>query len=307
MSDILKTLVTVFPDVTSQCGTDMPLEQFLDDENSRERVLQLRNCQDSDAAAYLKKRLPCATISARCPTGRKETDSFEHTGLICVDIDGKDNPQFPNGEAIKEAVCAVAEVAYCALSASGNGCFAIIRIANPDLHAEHFRAMERLFFQRLDIVIDGQCGNIKRLRFASYDPSPFVNDAAPALLIYDAVKDVKESVADAPARTRPSMATPASSPSINRESDFEKVGRMVGEIVSRRIDITNDYADWVNVGMALTALGEGGRQYFHEVSAVCPKYRQGETDRKFSELLRTTNRVGLGSFFHACREHGVAK
>lgn len=299
MEQILKTIVTVFPDVTSQCGTDMPLEQFLGDETVKSQVLAVRSAENHDLASDLKKRLPCATVSARCPKGRKESDPFEHTGLICVDIDGKDNPHFPNGDAIKEAVCSVAEVAYCSLSASGNGCFALIRIAYPDLHAEHFRALERLFMQRLGIAIDGQCGNIKRLRFASYDPAPYVNDAAPALLVYDAMPT--------PAAPEPKrVASTNSSPSIPQESDSEKVGRMVREIVSRRIDITNDYADWVNVGMALTALGEGGRQFFHDISSVCPKYRQGETDRKFTELLRTTNRVGLGSFFHACKQHGVA-
>ena len=302
MEQILKTIVTVFPDVTSQCGTDMPLEQFLGDEIAREKVLQLRSCQDADVASGLKKRLPCATISARCPMGRKESDPFEHTGLICVDIDGKDNSQFSNGGAIKEAACSVAEVAYCSLSASGNGCFALIRIAYPDLHAEHFRALERLFLQRLGIAIDGQCGNIKRLRFASYDPAPYINDAAPALLVCDAMP----TPATAEPKPMPKATSPStSSPFIPQESDSEKVGRMVREIVNRRIDITNDYADWVNVGMALTALGEGGRQFFHDISAVCSKYRQGETDRKFTELLRTTNRVGLGSFFHACKQHGV--
>lgn len=301
MTEILNTMVTVFTDVTAQTGIDMPLGQFLSDESCRDKVTAIRAAESKDAATALKKQLPCATISALCSKGRKEDDPFVHTGLLCVDIDGQDNPSFPNGEALKSEVSKVSEVAYCALSASGNGCFAILRIDSPEHHAEHFQALKRLFKSRLGIVIDGQCGNIKRLRFASYDEYPYINDAATVFLVFDEAKPSKK-------REGSNVPLPVPLPyprHADVETEAEKAGRMVDEIVRRRIDITNSYADWVNIGMALTSLGEEGRSLFHAVSQVCPEYRQDEANRKFTELLRTTKRVGLGSFFYACKVNEI--
>lgn len=313
MNNMFQTIVTVFPDVTAQKGINMPLGQFLSDECAQQKVKSMREHAATDAASdslkELKKLLPCATISSRCEAGRKEADPFEHTGLICVDIDGKDNPQFPNGEVLKSAVCSVAEVAYCSLSASGHGCFAIIRIAYPEQHAEHFRALERLFRCRLGIAIDRQCGNIKRLRFATFDPDPYVNDDAPTLVIYDHIQpdDVPTppaSVDTSPSKKPPSVPSPATASS--KETDFEKVGRLVDQLVRHGINLTEEYNHWINVGMSLTPLGEAGRNYFHALSSVSSKYTREKTDSTFTELLRTTHSVTLRTFFHLCREHGLA-
>ena len=35
------------------------------------------------------------------------------------------------------------------------------------------------------------------------------------------------------------------------------------------------------------------------------KYKPAETDRKFTELLRDGNRIGIGTFFHYCQQFGV--
>ena len=50
--------------------------------------------EDRAERTRLKSCLPCATISAICPDSRKADDTFEHAGLICIDIDGQDNPGF---------------------------------------------------------------------------------------------------------------------------------------------------------------------------------------------------------------------
>lgn len=312
MIKILQTIVTVFPDVTAKTGINMPLEQFLNNDSIREKVLAVRCAQTKEAASSLKRELPCATISARCPGGRKEPAPFEHTGLLCIDIDGKDNPHFPDGLSLKAAVCAVAEVVYCSLSASGNGCFALFRILKPELHTGYFTALERLFQLRLNIQIDRQCGDIRRLRFASFDPAPYINEQAPILLIHDETpSSVRRRMTPVgPVSEQPGQSTANSQQvvrnnSSSREDDFGRVGRYVREIVRRQVDIANDYDEWVKIGMALTSLGEGGRQYFHDVSSVSAKYSPADADRKFSSLLSSTKRVGLGTFFRECYRRDI--
>lgn len=120
--NILETPITVFDSVTSTNGRAVSLAEFLNDASSHHLIRQIRMTEDMAERTLLKSSQPCATISAICPDGRKADDAFEHTGLICIDIDGQDNPGFGSGAELKTEVCKVAEVAYCSLSASGNGC-----------------------------------------------------------------------------------------------------------------------------------------------------------------------------------------
>lgn len=231
--------------------------------------------------------------------GRKADDAFEHTGLICIDIDGQDNPGFGSGAELKAEVCKVAEVAYCSLSASGNGCFAIFQLSHPENHLGHFLALQRLFKSRLGIVIDGQCKDVKRLRFASYDLEPYINDNAEPFQIIDAVTKPKHN----PTKTTVTMGqrTWNESP----ETTLDKVALLTEEVVRRRIDLTDGYSKWVEIGMALANLGEPGRQFFHAVSSVYPGYDRAKADTKFTNLLRTTRKVTIATFFHHCEAYGV--
>ena len=189
--NILETPITVFDGVTSTNGHVASLAEFLNEASSHQLIQQIRMTEDKAERTRLKSDLPCATISAICPNGRKAEDAFEHTGLICIDIDGQDNPGFGSGAELKAEVCKVSEVAYCSLSASGNGCFAIFRLSHPENHLGQFLALQRLFKSRLGIVIDGQCKDVKRLRFVSYDSEPYINDNAEPFRITDAATKPK--------------------------------------------------------------------------------------------------------------------
>lgn len=297
--NILETPITVFDGVTSTNGRVSSLAEFLNDASSHQFIKQIRMTENKAERTRLKSGLPCATISAICPDGRKAEDTFEHTGLICIDIDGQDNPGFGSGAVLKAEVCKVAEVAYCSLSASGSGCFAIFRLSNPENHLGHFLALQRLFKSRLGIAIDGQCKDVKRLRFATYDTKPYFNENAESFRIIDAVTKPKHN----PTKTTVTMRqrTWNESP----ETTLDKVALLTEEVVRRRIDLTDGYSKWVEIGMALANLGEAGREFFHAVSSVYSGYDRAKADTKFTNLLRTTRKVTIGTFFHHCEAYGV--
>ena len=297
--NILETPITVFDSVTSTNGRIASLAEFLNDASSYQLIQQIRMTKDKAERTRLKAGLPCATISAICPEGRKTDDAFGHTGLICIDIDGQDNPRFGSGAELKAEVCKVAEVAYCSLSASGKGCFAIIRLSHPENHLGHFLALQRLFKSRLGIVIDGQCKDVKRLRFASYDSEPYINDNAEPFRIVDATTKPKHNP------TKTSVAMGQRTWNENPETTLDKVARLTEEVVRRRIDLTDGYSKWIEIGMALANLGESGREFFHAVSSVYPGYDRAKADTKFTNLLRTTRKVTIATFFHQCDAHGV--
>lgn len=297
--NILETPITVFDSITSTNGRVASLAEFLNDASSHQLIQQIRMTEDKAERTRLKSGLPCATISAICPDGRKADDAFEHTGLICIDIDGQDNLGFGNGAELKAEVCKVAEVAYCSLSASGKGCFAIIRLSHPENHLGHFLALQRLFKSRLGIVIDGQCKDMKRLRFASYDSEPYINDNAEPFRIIDAATKPKTNP------TKMIVAMGQRTWNESPDATLDKVARLTEEVVRRGIDLTDGYSNWVEIGMALANLGEGGREFFHAVSSVYPSYDRAKADTKFTNLLRTTRKVTIATFFHQCEAHGV--
>lgn len=297
--NILETPITVFDSVISTNGRVTPLAEFLNNTSSHHLIRQIRMTEDKVERTRLKSGLPCATISAICPAGRKADDGFEHTGLICIDIDGQDNPGFGSGAELKAEVCKIAEVAYCSLSASGNGCFAIFRLSHPENHLGHFLALQRLFKSRLGIVIDGQCKDVKRLRFSSHDSEPYINDSAEPFRIIDAATKPKPN----PTKTTVTMGqrTWNESP----ETTLDKVARLTEVVVRRGIDLTDGYSKWIEIGMALANLGEAGREFFHAVSSVYPGYDRAKANTKFTNLLRTTRKVTIATFFHQCEAHGV--
>ncbi len=297
--NILETPITLFDGVTSTNGHVVSLAEFLHDASSHQLIQQIRMTEDKAERTRLKSGLPCATISAICPDGRKADDAFEHTGLMCIDIDGQDNPGFGSGAELKAEVCKVAEVAYCSLSASGNGCFTIFRLSHPENHLGQFLALQRLFKSRLSIVIDGQCKDVKRLRFTSYDSEPYINDNAEPSRIIDATTKTKHN----PTKTTVVMGQRTWNE--NPEATIDKVARLTEEVVRRGIDLTDGYSKWVEIGMALANLGENGREFFHAVSSVYPGYDRTKADTKFTNLLRTTRKVTIATFFHQCEAHGV--
>ena len=82
---------------------------------------------------------------------------------------------------------------------------------------------------------------------------------------------------------------------------------VIDEVVSRGINITESYHDWLRVGFALAwELGPEGRDAFHQLSAQSTKYRQEECERKWHEVLRTSNGRTTGStIFWLAQQAGI--
>ena len=259
----------------------------------REQIGKLRSCRNADERKFLKSQLPQATICGVFSGSRKAANMVEHSGLICVDIDAKENPGFDDFEHLKENVLSqIEEVAYAAHSVGGKGYYVIIKLAYPGRHLQQFRALKK-DFAKYGITIDGACSDVSRLRCLSHDEEPFINESAP---LYKGIEEEPKRIVHS---FRPFNYN-------GRADDTdERVYMACMEIKSRHIDMTTVYDDWVNIGFSLASLGESGREYFHIVSGQNAKYTERETDRKFDGFLRGNGRIGIGTFFHYCKQFGV--
>ena len=291
---IFERYVSVFGNVHDTEPKEMKLSEFLAlGERYQEQIFRLRDCTNKDERSYYKKQLPMMTTSGVFRGGRKADCLAGYSGLICIDIDEADNTEVSDFDKLKENVlCNIKEVAYAARSVGGRGFYAIIPLKYPERHKQQFKQLQQ-DFASLGITIDQACSDVCRLRCVSYDEAPYINQQAEQYCgLY------VEKPAPVPRREFHRCMNDV-------DNTDEKAFLACKYAVQHHIDMTRSYDDWMKIGFALASLGEFGRDLFHMVSSVNEKYKPAETDRKFTELLRDGNRIGIGTFFHYCQRFGV--
>lgn len=293
---------SVYRSAKDRIGTgDITIAEFLLGERWKEPVLRLREM----VAAYgpleakkhedyklTKQQLPGATLSGLF-SRRKGDCLIQHTGFVAIDIDLGDNTSIGNFGTILRTLRHRGEVAMYMRSCSGTGYFALIPLAYPEHHKEQFRALQKEY-AAMGIVLDNACSDITRIRFASYDEHPYVNEQA---IPYMGV--------DLGSQTLAPRAAVYGGYVDSMDSKVQAVETLVSKLEMHHIDITDSYNDWYRIGFALANLPNPiGRQMFHRVSAICKKYNPQECDKKFDTLQRP-EKIGLGTFFHICEDYGI--
>lgn len=269
--------VSIYNNVKTSTGGITSLAEFLATDCSRQ-IMCLRSTDDPVVRRRIKTTLPAATISGVFHPRRRLTDFVGHSGYICIDLDAKDNPGYDFGGPFPASLTGWDIVTYLSRSASGRGLFAIIRLATPLRHHAHFDSLTREFAQR-GFTIDTACGDLTRLRCATFDPVPYYNPTARPHVVDDR------------------LLRPACQPFAPRHGDSRASPGDWGERVRRAIDEArrslairlDNYDDWVRAAFSLAALGEEGRRLFHEAASLSSKYNRDESDRLFSNALRKHN------------------
>lgn len=225
---------------------------------------------------------------------RRQTHLSQHTGFICIDIDRQDNMSLQSMNIILRTLRHRPEVALCMKSCSGTGYFVLIPIAYPQYHKEQFAALLKEY-AALGIVIDKKCGDVTRIRFASYDDNPYINANA---IPYQGVELGQQMLA-------PRAAVYGQ---VERSEDdtIKKVDTLVQKLEYYNIDIVNDYDTWIRVGMALATLPPPyGKAFFHRVSRINQaKYNAAVCERKFDYNSNPT-KITIAYFFARCKDYGV--
>ena len=200
------------------------------------------------------------------------------------------------------------EIGLLMRSCSGTGYFGLVRLAYPDRHKEQFKAILKEY-AALGIVLDKQCGNIGRVRFASWDDADHI-------YINNNVQPYQGLATDEPQvipQVRPmyrqsqSNASSAYGGSDNRafwndpRTQDRIIELIVKALVSRNINITESYDEWTKAGWALKAHPYGER-LFHELSACSQKYNAAQASQKWRQL-GSSHTVSYNYLIHACKEN----
>jgi len=286
MKSLFDTKISYYSNVEDNVGTEISLRDFLFCDQYKEQIEAIRSITNEEVQKSLKKQLPLATISGTFAPTRKTKNLVNHSNLLCVDIDKKDNMGVAWFDDLKHEWHNIPQILYAAHSVRGEGWFAIFRIAYPEKHRAQFEALQR-DFANSGLVIDKSCKDVSRMRTISYDPNPYVNE--------DATLYIKVWV-----EQKPTFHVPYSG-----GDEMEQVEKCCRIIAHHGIDITNTYDDWFYVGAALASLGERGRKLFHLVSSQNAKYKAAETNKKFDNFLRNVSCINIGTFFHICAQYGI--
>ena len=261
----------------------------------KDTIDHIRSIDDKNERNRLKTTLlPSGSLSVRLSTRESsqplEKRIIQYNPLLVLDFDN-----LPDIEAAKQTLSSLPYIYYAGLSVSGRGLFAIIPIAAQDhtQHKTYFHALEKEM-QTLGLTIDKACKDVTRLRVVSYDENPYIN---PDCITY----------------TLPEAPDAAEAPETEDQEEYadhdEDLTALKLEehlqIWEEKQHPLDDYDQWITVGMALSRLGEPGREPFHRVSRYSNKYTADATDKAFDGFLRSTKHITLGSFFYICHINGI--
>ena len=323
---------------TGECIQQMSIRDFCLTDRWKPEVEHLRALRQQYGKAAkkmqeytdTKKRLPGATLSGlfdvwddECvrkdgskfvaPVSRRETHLQKHTGWLAIDIDLADNAQLANFDNVRMVCMFRPEIALLMRSCSGTGYFGLVRLAYPDRHKEQFKALLHEY-AAFGITLDKQCGNIGRVRFASWDAPEhiYINSQAVAYTgVYVEQAALPQRNAGYTRHTSGYSGngyhgtptgqgqTPSEFWADQRAQD-RLLELVVKAIVSQRINITESYEDWCKVGWSLKG-HPYGEQMFHELSACSQKYNQVNTVHKWQQL-GASNTVTSNYLLHVARE-----
>lgn len=232
-------------------------------------VEKLRSLKGLDNYRKFKEALPCVTISGEYRTRDKfvkiNKRLIRHSGLICLDVDRKDNPKM----RVKDLVDKECLMQY--ISCSGEGLKIVYRCTSTRDPAVHRRiydaAVKRLESAGIKLKIDPIVKNIASLQYVSFDPQLFYFPKTKLVI-----------------KPLPAIKRKKSSPSADQEKDIAQMEEFIEALGEK--DVTENYENWLTIGMGLSySLGESGRPLFHKLSKNYENYSKDETDEKFDGLL----------------------
>lgn len=281
MKNILDVNVSQFNNYyTKENPITVNLYKWLKNDQYKLEVEKIREIKDKKERNAIKATLPAITPSglfSKCNTA----GLTESSGIICLDIDYKDNYVIKNFHELKTEFCKLKNVAYCGLSVSGEGYFLMIPISEPEKHKEHFLALEN-DFKRFNVKIDPACKDMCRLRGYSWDDNAYFNLSAETY-----TKQYSEIRKQKPIGKYEGNTN-------------EKVDEQIRNICSSGIVLANSYEEWIKICFALISeFGSSARDMFHAISSQHPKYDFDETEKQFNYCLNSKgNGIGIGTFFY---------
>lgn len=236
----------------------------------REPVERIRSATGSDYDK-LKKGLFAIYASVLMRGSNKGVSSIdEYTGILVVDVDGKDNAPDLLDWAPK-ALRGDQWVLGYHRSCGGKGLAIYYLVDSTQTeHAAAYKELAERLYHLHGINADLACSNANRARLISYDPEAYLNSSAEVW-----------SIAEVPAQFDRQVRGIAAL--------HEGEGHAICvAAIEAGVDLTSMPQSWYRLGKWVAQqYGDDGRELFHQLSQFHPEYSTRETDKKYTYMLRS--------------------
>jgi hypothetical protein len=94
---------------------------------------------------------------------------------------------------------------------------------------------------------------------------------------------------------------------MNKYTDLEALERLCILVEEAGVDIAPNFDQYTDMAFAIAnALGEAGRDCFHRLCALCPKYQSVKADKLFTDAIaKGRGANGLGTVFYLAEQAGI--
>jgi hypothetical protein len=152
----------------------------------------------------------------------------------------------------------------CFISPSGNGVKVIVKI-DKEQHLDCFNYIKQHYLICYKIRIDESCKDVSRLMYLSHDKFIYINEKSMSL-----------------------------------NKTLNQVGNAVMILEQQKIDVTDSYQNYLNIGFALAdEFNEEGRDFYHRISKINNKYDFNECNSQFDKCLKSDKEgIKIGTLFH---------
>lgn len=235
---------------------------------------------DADMRAKKKKQLPGFTPSGLF-SERKAKGLIHHSGYICLDVDGKENPKITDWQRfVHDVGNRYPFIAYAGLSVSGKGAFLIVPIKHTERHTQHFDAL--VADLNPDVIVDKSGRDVSRYRFMSFNENPFIKEDADT---YDKfIEPIRAERKDYAGTDR-------------------GIQLLYDAIMASGTNITERYSDWLSLACSLRDV-PNGRQIFHDISSMDARYNSDRCDEQFDAILNGKG-YSIATFFWIAKQNGI--
>lgn len=267
------------------------------------RQMGYENAKAVEEVANLKKRLPAATLSGYFEQKRSKATLTRHTGFLCLDVDYQDQSNMDDYESYLEVIKSRPETACVMHSCGGRGCMVLVMLAYPDCHVQQFRALER-DYRQIGISLDKSCKDVCRLRFASFDPDPFINENA---------VPYRGKLEENTMLQRHYGAMNFQGIEMNNQRQVELTEQLVRKIEATGTNITqanghyNSYENWRNLCWSLISVSSTyAEDWFHRISRMDGRYQREQCQKQYKACaMQPPTRIDYRYFLKVCNDFNI--
>lgn len=279
--------VEFFPKVSDRSGHSVQgLERLLHWSTTNEKLklktllyqqwlYESPNATPKEKSAMKVYYFPAVTFGGTFANSGKAEDIKAMSGLIVLDFD-----HIVNLTDIQNHLRSDPFTFLLFVSPSGDGLKAVVKhnLKDPQKWQYLYFELEAYYLKMFGLQTDKSGKDISRMCFLPYIEDLFRNNKS---IVWQYTGEYER-------QTKVHVPQDYKTPIFNETTTdiYNECRYISAYLLEHKINIAENYQDWLSYGYSLCELGEQGREIFHNISFVSEKYDADECDNQFDLLLR---------------------